>query len=54
MTRTLRDQRRTFDGRGPWLLGLIVGGGLLYYVPRLIRLKQGINIGFVYKELPPE
>ena len=37
-----------------WLGGLIVGGALLYYVPRLIRSQQGINIGFVYKELPPE
>ena len=37
-----------------WLVGLIVGGCLLYYVPRLIRSSQGINIKFVYKELPPE
>jgi len=37
-----------------WLLGLIVGGCLLYYVPRMIRASQGINISFVYKELPPE
>jgi len=37
-----------------WLAGLIVGGCLLYYVPRLIRSSQGINIKFVYKELPPE
>ena len=37
-----------------WLIALIVGGALLYYVPRLIRAQQGVNIGFVYKELPPE
>jgi APA family basic amino acid/polyamine antiporter len=37
-----------------WLGGLIVGGALLYYIPRLIRAQQGINITFVYKELPPE
>jgi APA family basic amino acid/polyamine antiporter len=37
-----------------WLIGLIVGGCLLYYVPRLIRAQQGVNISFVYKELPPE
>jgi len=37
-----------------WLGGLIVGGGLLYYIPKFIRAGQGINIGFVYKELPPE
>jgi basic amino acid/polyamine antiporter, APA family len=37
-----------------WLGGLIVGGALLYYIPRLIRAQQGINIKFVYKELPPE
>ena len=37
-----------------WFAGLIVGGGLLYYVPKFIRARQGINVGFVYKELPPE
>jgi APA family basic amino acid/polyamine antiporter len=37
-----------------WLLGLIVAGGLLYYIPRFVRAQQGINIKFVYKELPPE
>jgi APA family basic amino acid/polyamine antiporter len=37
-----------------WLGGLIVGGALLYYVPRFLRARQGVNIGFVYKELPPE
>ena len=37
-----------------WLLALIVGGALLYYVPRFIRAQQGVNISFVYKELPPE
>jgi basic amino acid/polyamine antiporter, APA family len=37
-----------------WLLGLMVGGALLYYVPRMVRSSQGINIKFVYKELPPE
>jgi APA family basic amino acid/polyamine antiporter len=37
-----------------WLGGLIVGGALLYYIPRFIRARQGVNIGFVYKELPPE
>ena len=37
-----------------WLLGLIIGGALLYYIPRMIRSSQGINIKFVYKELPPE
>ncbi|MGA8635028.1 MAG: amino acid permease [Candidatus Dormiibacterota bacterium] len=37
-----------------WLGALIVGGALLYYVPRFIRAQQGVNIGFVYKELPPE
>jgi basic amino acid/polyamine antiporter, APA family len=37
-----------------WLGALIIGGALLYYVPLWIRRRQGINIGFVYKELPPE
>ena len=37
-----------------WLGGLIVCGILLYVIPYLIRARQGVNIGFVYKELPPE
>jgi basic amino acid/polyamine antiporter, APA family len=37
-----------------WLGGLIVGGALIYYIPSFIRARQGINIKFVYKELPPE
>ena len=45
---------------GAFVSGLVGVGGaivmipLLYYVPRFIRARQGINIGFVYKELPPE
>jgi amino acid transporter len=37
-----------------WFAGLIVGGALLYYVPRFIRARRGINLRFVYQELPPE
>jgi amino acid transporter len=37
-----------------WFGGLVVGGALLYYVPRLVRARRGINLSFVYKELPPE
>ncbi len=37
-----------------WFAGLIVGGALLYYIPKWVRARQGINVGFVYKELPPE
>ena len=37
-----------------WLGGLIVGGALIYYIPSFIRARQGINVKFVYKELPPE
>jgi hypothetical protein len=42
-----------------WLIparfaGLIVAGALLYYVPKFIRAGRGINVSFVYKELPPE
>jgi amino acid transporter len=37
-----------------WFAGLIVGGALLYYVPKYIRARRGINVSFVYKELPPE
>jgi len=37
-----------------WFGGLIVAGCLLYYIPRYIRARRGINVSFVYKELPPE
>jgi len=37
-----------------WFAGLIVVGAALYYVPRYIRSRRGINVSFVYKELPPE
>ena len=33
--------------------GLIVADALLYYIPRFIRARGGINVSFVYKELPP-
>ena len=36
------------------VLGLIVVGSLLYYIPRYLRARRGINVSFVYKELPPE
>ena len=39
----------------PAFLGaLIVIGLLLYYVPLYLRRREGVNVGFVYKELPPE
>ena len=37
-----------------WFAGLIVVGAALYYVPRYLRARRGINLSFVYKELPPE
>jgi amino acid transporter len=37
-----------------FLAALIVAGLLLYYVPLYLRRRQGVNVGFVYKELPPE
>jgi basic amino acid/polyamine antiporter, APA family len=37
-----------------WFAGLIAGGALLYYVPKFIRARRGVNVSFVYKELPPE
>jgi basic amino acid/polyamine antiporter, APA family len=37
-----------------FLVGLIVLGLVLYYLPRFLRSRQGVNIDFVYKELPPE
>ena len=37
-----------------WFAGLIVVGALLYYIPRYVRARRGINVSFVYKELPPE
>ena len=39
----------------PAFLGaLIIIGLAIYYVPRMLRLRQGVNIDFVYRELPPE
>ena len=37
-----------------WFAGLIVVGASLYYIPKVIRARRGINVSFVYKELPPE
>lgn len=34
--------------------GIVVVGLLLYYIPKMIRRSQGINIDLVYQELPPE
>ena len=33
---------------------VIALGALLYYVPKYIRAREGVDIDFVYKELPPE
>jgi amino acid transporter len=37
-----------------FLAALIVIGLLIYYTPRYLRKRQGVNIDFVYQELPPE
>jgi amino acid transporter len=37
-----------------FLVALIVIGLVVYYLPRFLRSRQGVNIDFVYKELPPE
>ncbi len=37
-----------------FLAALIVIGLLIYYIPRFLRQRQGVNINFVYQELPPE
>jgi amino acid transporter len=47
------------DAKNVWwipafLAALIVIGLLIYYVPRFLRSQQGVNIDFVYRELPPE
>ena len=34
--------------------GIVVVGLLLYYIPKMVRKSQGIDIDLVYKELPPE
>jgi amino acid transporter len=34
--------------------GIVVVGLLLYYIPKMVRNSQGIDIDLVYKELPPE
>ena len=37
-----------------FLAALIVAGLIIYYAPRYLRRRQGVNIDFVYTELPPE
>jgi APA family basic amino acid/polyamine antiporter len=37
-----------------FLAALIVVGLIIYYAPRYLRRRQGVNIDFVYQELPPE
>lgn len=34
--------------------GIVVVGLVLYYIPKVVRKSQGIDIDLVYKELPPE
>ena len=34
--------------------GIVIVGLLLYYIPKMVRRSQGINIDLVYQELPPE
>ena len=39
---------------GSWLApNLIHGSALLYYIPRFIRARRGINVSFVYKSCRP-
>lgn len=37
-----------------FVAGIVVVGLLLYYIPKMVRKSQGIDIDLVYKELPPE
>ena len=37
-----------------FIAGIVVAGLLLYYIPKMVRKSQGIDIDLVYKELPPE
>ena len=37
-----------------WLVGIGVVAALLYFVPRAVRRRGGIDISLVYKEIPPE
>jgi amino acid transporter len=37
-----------------FFLSMIVIGGAIYYIPRFIRAREGVDIGLVYRELPPE
>jgi hypothetical protein len=36
-----------------WFAGLIVAGALLYYIPRYIRARRGINVSFVTRSCRP-
>lgn len=37
-----------------FIAGIVVVGLILYYIPKMVRKSQGIDIDLVYKELPPE
>ena len=37
-----------------FFVAMIVIGGAIYYVPRFLRAREGVDIGLVYRELPPE
>jgi len=37
-----------------FFIAIIVIGALIYYVPRYLRRREGVDIDFVYQELPPE
>jgi hypothetical protein len=33
---------------------MIVIGLAIYYVPRFLRAREGVDVSLVYRELPPE
>jgi hypothetical protein len=37
-----------------WVLGIAALALVIYYGASFIRRRQGIDIGLVYRELPPE
>lgn len=37
-----------------WLVGIGGGGALTYFIAKLVRKRQGIDLSLVYREIPPE
>ena len=37
-----------------FVVGIYVSGVVLYYISRAVKLRRGVNLDLLYKEIPPE